>query len=538
MAPPVSRVKMQKGNIIMYHILIVDDEKIERRGIQFLLKQIDVECDIEEAANGQEALELLKQKQFDIMLTDIKMPFMDGLQLIEESVKLDPEMKTVIISGYGEFEYARKALSFRVVDYMLKPVEPEAFEKLMKKIISQMESRKRSKEITEKGLSYVKEHALYGLLNGKSIEDVKKESEELVDIREFEEIKCLLLLEFVGDFFNKAGVEFRDEILQVVGEDSIYLNLNPQQSVLLLRYDDMNDVNNVAQAVIGYIKENYKEDCFIAIAGDIAESNNLEKAYNEAELLMESRFYQSERKIYFSDNKGGDGTESEHSNDDTLMKQMKQDIRMKDIAGLREHFERLCNKYRNKTDFSQIYIKFVFSNLMKDIYSSMPKMDETQLNEEVTRLYSITDFKTIMDMVNKNIDRLEESFGSSSSVLHREIETVKQYIYEHYSEELSVDALAQSVYMAPSYLSHVFKKETGQNISKFIKTYRMEKAREMLENTHNKIVNISYAVGYPNVSYFCQSFREYFGISPQKYRSQGEINEEDIPLDQRPEITE
>ena len=91
--------------------------------------------------------------------------------------------------------------------------------------------------------------------------------------------------------------------------------------------------------------------------------------------------------------------------------------------------------------------------------------------------------------------------------------------------------------MAPSYLSHVFKKETGQNISKFIKTYRMVQAREMLENTHNKIVNISYAVGYPNVSYFCQSFREYFGISPQKYRSQGEVNEEDISLDQGSEIT-
>ena len=231
------------------------------------------------------------------------------------------------------------------------------------------------------------------------------------------------------------------------------------------------------------------------------------------------------------------GEEAEHTNDDTLMKQMKQDIRMKDIAGLREHFGRLCDKYRNKTDFSQIYIKFVFSNLLKDIYSSMPKIDETQLNEEITQLYSVTDFKTIMDTVNNNIDRLEKSFGSSPSVLHREIETVKQYIYEHYSEELSVDALAQSVYMAPSYLSHVFKKETGQNISKFIKTYRMEKAREMLENTHNKIVNISYAVGYPNVSYFCQSFREYFGISPQKYRSQGEINEEDISLDQGSEIT-
>lgn len=521
----------------MYHILIVDDEKIERQGIQFLLKQINVEWEMEEAANGRDALELLKQKRFDIMLTDVKMPFMDGLQLIEEAVKLDPEMKTVIFSGYGEFEYARKALSFRVVDYMLKPVEPEAFARLIRKIISQMESRQRTKKITEKGLSYVKEHALYGLLNGKLLEEVKRESGEMVDVEEFETIRCLLLLEFGGDFFSKTGVEFREEILQVAGEDGMYLNLNPQQSVLLLPYDD-EEVRNMARAVISYIRETYKEDCFIAVAGNITGADSLEKAYNEAEALMEARFYQPEKKLYVSENHGEEEEESRHSSDDALMKQMKQDIRMKDITGLREHFARFCAKYQNQTDFSQVYIKFIFSNLLKDFYNSMPERNEAQLNEDITKLYSATKFTTVMEMVNANINRLEQSFGSSPSVLHREIETVKQYIYEHYSNELSVDALAQRVYMAPSYLSHVFKKETGQNISKFIKTYRMEKAREMLETTHNKIVNISYAVGYPNVSYFCQSFREYFGISPQKYRSQGDVNEEDISLDQRSEAKE
>jgi two-component system response regulator YesN len=107
-------------------------------------------------------------------------------------------------------------------------------------------------------------------------------------------------------------------------------------------------------------------------------------------------------------------------------------------------------------------------------------------------------------------------------MIHREIESVKQYIYEHYGEEISVEYLADLVYMPPSYLSCVFKKETGQKLSKFIKAYRMEKAKEMLEESHKKIVTISNEVGYPNVSYFCQSFREYFGISPQKFRSQGE----------------
>ena len=85
--------------------------------------------------------------------------------------------------------------------------------------------------------------------------------------------------------------------------------------------------------------------------------------------------------------------------------------------------------------------------------------------------------------------------------------------------------LAEKVCLAPSYLSNLFKKETGQNLSKFIKEYRMNKAKQMLEETYEKIVDISNAVGYPNVSYFCQSFREYFGVSPQKYRTKGDSNE-------------
>ena len=98
------------------------------------------------------------------------------------------------------------------------------------------------------------------------------------------------------------------------------------------------------------------------------------------------------------------------------------------------------------------------------------------------------------------------------------MEAVKRYIAAHYGEEMSVERLSELVYMAPSYLSSVFKKETGQNLNRFIKSVRMEKAKELLEQTMMKIVDISTACGYPNVSYF----REYYGISPQKFRESGD----------------
>ena len=241
----------------------------------------------------------------------------------------------------------------------------------------------------------------------------------------------------------------------------------------------------------------------------------------ELDYLMENKFYHTSRNVFYK----GMNNESMsviQIDDDTLMKQMKQDIKMKDADGLREHFKRFCDKYSNKTEFSQVYVKFLSSNLLKDFHTVLPGTDEQELDEEIEGLYKANDLNVVIDIVNKNIDRLEKVFSDNSLAVHKEIEVIKRYIYDHYGEELSVDLFSEMVYMAPSYLSSVFKKETGQNLSRFIKAYRMERAKDMLENSMAKIVDISIACGYPNVSYFCSSFREYYGVSPQKFREVGE----------------
>jgi two-component system response regulator YesN len=243
------------------------------------------------------------------------------------------------------------------------------------------------------------------------------------------------------------------------------------------------------------------------------------KTFESLEDCMESKFYYADSRVFLQEEKEAGGS-FEKMDEDVLAKQLKQDMKMKDISSLREHFETMCDRYRQNSSVSQAHIKFMFSNLLKDFYECLPADKEQNLDYEIEELYNATEFEQVLALINRNIDRLEKEFGCNPQINHREIESVKKYIYENYSKEISVDYLAEMVYMAPSYLSHVFKKETGQNLSKFIKAYRMEKAKEMLEETHNKIVNISLEVGYPNVSYFCQSFREYFGVSPQKFRNQ------------------
>lgn len=270
---------------MMYRVVIADDEKVERSGVRFLLKRLDEMFEISEFSNGQEAWEWLSKHPADILLTDVKMPFMDGMELIRRVYEKDPGIRIVVFSGFSEFEYARIAMKYHAENYILKPVNPAEFSQTMKRIVAEI-TAEREKE------------------------------------RKF------------------AEMERRLEQLEA----------SPQE----------------------------------ATGHEIA---------------------------------GGGGVQS---------------------------------------------------------------------------------------------------------AIHPEIETVRRYIQEHYGDELGIEKLAQLAYMAPAYLSTMFKKETGQNLSKFIREVRMERAKELLEESHRKIIDIGVAVGYPNVSYFCQSFREYYGISPQKYRSKGE----------------
>ena len=508
----------------MYKILVVDDEKIERKGVIFLFKQMDIECEIEEIVNGQAALEYLETHEVDILLTDVKMPHMDGMEFIQKIKKrnLNPNMKIIIVSGYSDFEYAKLAVKLGVSDYILKPVDPKEFEPTLRKIIDELDSQKYEQDLKEKSMSFMKQHYLYSLVNGlgaNEVEELGLSKKELnVDYHR------LMLFEFGHSFFGKSDNSFLQNMQECIGDIEFeYLNLNTNQCIIFFNKKESDEKywRELAAKIQEMILNEHKTATYIAISKDFEDASDITAAYEEAENLMENRFYETESKIYIS-YADDEISMDEHVDDDTIMKQMKQDIKMKDTENLKVHFEKLCMKYKRKNDFSQVYIKFIFSNLLKDFYDNLPDVSALDLNSEIEKLYKSVDFQTVIDIVNINIRRLEETFQSNPQMIHREIESVKQYIYEHYGEEISVEYLADLVYMAPSYLSCVFKKETGQNLSKFIKAYRMEKAKEMLEESHKKIVTISNEVGYPNVSYFCQSFREYFGISPQKFRSQGE----------------
>lgn len=511
----------------MHSILIVDDERIERRGIKSLLEKIEVELDIKETSNGKEALEYLIKNRVDILLTDIKMPFMDGIELIENLKKNDIKLKIVIFSGYEEFEYAKFATKMGVQDYILKPVDPNEFKETIIRIINEIKKESDENHKKIKNISFIKEQLLHYLINGMPLEEVEKRVEDIIDLSSLKSFNRLLLIDFNKNIKNEDEVKLRSIIRIHMDGLYEYLNLNSQHILLIFKqnYRDMNGSYNFAMKIHDHILRELNINCYISISDELEDIKKISQCYKKLELLLEKKFYDTKNYIFIENGSNNDNMVIK-IDDDIVIKQIRQDIKMKNINSIKKQFNYLCEKYSQEEDFSTTYIKFIFSSLIKEFFKSLPQVNEKQLKDDIDKMYKSKDFLSVINITNTYIKGIEEVFSDNPVMVHREIESIKQYIYENYSEDLSVEQLADRVCLAPNYLSYIFKKETGENLSKFIKTYRMTKAKEMLDNTYEKIVNISNSVGYQNVSYFCQSFREYFGVSPQKYRDKGESYEE------------
>ena len=238
---------------IVYRILIVDDEKIERTGLRLLLGKMDQKFEITEAVNGKEALEWLSCNRADILVTDIRMPFVDGLELVEQAARLYPDMKAMIFSGYGEFEYARRAMRFGVEEYILKPVNPTEFQNAIKKIIRVLEESKQEKSRRQTEGSLFKEYILNAIFNGADAGELEKRAAGIYPMDFLDSYRRLMLLEVSGDFFeNKSGQLLGG--LKIAGLNADYLNVSPQQGILLFK-SESDEWKETARRVLGILEK-------------------------------------------------------------------------------------------------------------------------------------------------------------------------------------------------------------------------------------------------------------------------------------------
>ena len=248
----------------MYRVLVVDDEKLEREGIRFLLSMEEGEWEIYEAANGKLALNELRKHPVDLMLTDIKMPHMDGLELSKKAREEYPDLEIIIFSGYGDFAFAQEAIRYGVTDYVLKPVDPDRFHDTIQKIQKEIASRKNKEQQSIKEKSFLQQYFLQSYLYSGDRERLK-EAEGIVDFAIWEQWHCAILIESDESFFDSASDEVPLEIQAELRRSFFYLNLNGRQSLLLFK-DVYCDYTLVAKNVYSLLKRLHPARFHLAVS--------------------------------------------------------------------------------------------------------------------------------------------------------------------------------------------------------------------------------------------------------------------------------
>lgn len=541
----------------MISVFLVEDEIVMREGIRNNINWAQEGYEfVGEAGDGELAYPMIRDLKPDIVITDIRMPFMDGLELSRLIKKNLPKTKIIILSGYDDFQYAREAISIGVTDYLLKPISGaqllEAISKVSDGIRAEqdqqrfMERYRKEREenrILEKrvlfreliagarsmpeildkgkGLGINLAAGAYGIVmfQIRVREDNQKESEITEAYSEsIEKITSIL-----RDKYNKAdGIQVYEQlggvfVFLVLGRDR--QQTSDSMDVLLKELEDI-------------MKDKTGLNYYVGRGIVVDRIREVGRSYESASKAFAHRFLYDTSMVFDGQGQGIKEADSVNINIDEI------DIGKLDrriVTGflrngnLEElgHFVEDFVENTGKGNFeSLIFRQYISVDMYFTVVSFLESIGYTR--DEITeRLGNIGDKqsslddtpkteKYINDILSKALEMRDKVSDSRYSSL---INSARNYIYEHYNDEdISLNQVAASVNISPNHFSSVFKKETGETFIEFLTTVRMDKAKELLETTDMKASEVGYEVGYRDPHYFSYIFKKTQNITPKQYR--------------------
>lgn len=503
----------------MYKILIVDDERNERTGIEKLIRRFHYDLDVRQASNGKEALCVLQKEPVDVLLTDIKMPFMTGMELIENVHKNGWNPICVIYSAYGEFEYAQNAIALGVRQYLLKPIKLQEFQKLFDEVISicdEKEKLKAKNEELKQKLKNVENERMYRQLL-RYLESESKEIHREVEDMFLDNSFVPIILSSYSYLFSRYWENYENELHKIFGERTHIINKDDTQTLLLVRYDDLLPGKKAAQLcekVIEMSKSQYQSDLFIIVGDRCKNIWELRTEYEKMREQLDYQFFITESTYFLKDDNGFIKKKSDMLS--LYFEKITTCARLEDFVGMKSEFDKAFEYVEKNVGFSSIYIKYNFSEVIKHCCEILH--DGERMIKVVEDIYGSRSINQVKNAVFHLIDVLSES-STSKKEENRVVVMAKAFIHNHYQDcTLSVSSVADELDISAAYLSSMFKMETNQNMVRYISGYRMEKAKELLTTTNMKVGDIAERVGYVNTSYFISLFRNNTGCSPAKYR--------------------
>ncbi len=357
-------------------------------------------------------------------------------------------------------------------------------------------------------------HIFYQLINSTDIAQLMAQYPQL-DFSFVFDCHRLFLIQLEKDFFFPAP--FTD----ILPKDSYLVNLNPAQNLLFFAgaKHHLPWYQNLADKMRSYMIKEYGINARIAMSQPITHPKDLPAAFKEMEQYLMDQFFFSKNTLLSAEIPAPDITETVPETDDTLLKDIQTAIGLKDAFSVEKNLSLLLDSCKKRPNVSYIYFRFLCTNILKLLLDGLAENSGRSFESYAHLIYQSKHISEIEALLLPLVKRLSAKLEKEQDAPNYALCMVKQYIHKHYGEDLSLDILAKEVYLTPHYLSALFIEETGCGINRYIKNVRMEKAKDLLLHTNLKINDICRQVGYSNLSYFCKSFAEEFGTTPNNYRN-------------------
>lgn len=516
----------------MYKAMIVDDEEMIRKGICNVIpwEKLGINM-VKMASCGIEAINLMKEETFDIMITDICMTEMDGLSLVEKMNCLNPKLKIIVLTGYDNFEYAQKCCKMQIQDYLLKPVDEIELENIIGKLIKDLDNQKainheqkiknRIDGVTEQlKLEQIMQNLLY---NRMKIDEIKGTLDQYY-YNEGETLQIALVCPVIDDdliwkqHFELLNLSIKNiciELFDSKKEGITFEDKNKNIVVVIFVRAELEEVTDRVQYLIQYLKNEYDIRQKVILGSVVCGFDKVNISYNDACILLNNKNMND-----------GIITDKPREMSLSLFNTRVQEIRTSMINNIDE-FEIIMKFYESYSKLIELYnlsaslVKKTCFDIAAGLYFAyMMEKVETVGNKLNSLLISLQNCNR-EDSVKITRDFIVQMFESDIGESHEIVRKAKRYIKDHLNESISVYNIAEMMYLTPTYFSKLFKNNTGEGCNNYIVRKRIEKAKLLLETTSMKTGKIANLVGYKDTNYFSLAFKKQTGMSPTEFRENG-----------------
>lgn len=502
----------------MYKVMIIDDEEIVRMGIRDLIDWEEEGFYIcAEGKDGRDGLEKLLRCQPDVVLVDIKMPGLSGLELIRTAREQNFEGDFVILTGFSEFEFAKTAITLGVKEYLLKPIDEDELLDIMRKLFQEILHREGELAYHSSNVEIARAELLRKIL----LHLVTRETLE-TQLTEYG-IDCsddILCAAVISDKELLPGNEnhfFVEKVEALLGSRDLYMEKVLMENCVAVIQKGM-DYRSWAKLLSGRnerVEKKFGRSLSIAVGHNASNWYDLAHSYEFAKFLMEHEFLFGDQKILTMDLIEEQTNLAENPSVDYLCML----IEVGDMEGIRkcvEHFRKYCLKRMMKELDIRIQVMYNLMKIRNWAERKYENIREWELADLMEELNGVEKLDRLMEVYCHGLEELCIKVGCAGT--ETVIKRMYYYMERNYGKDLKLESFAEMFHYNSSYLGKIFRKEMGDSFNNILDTIRISNAKRLLTQTDLKVYQISQQIGYANIDYFYLKFKKYVGISPREYK--------------------